>query len=73
MHRQYLEQASQIQSLPVPLRRLNHSETILSMTNKIQRIMHADHALLLFTHTLHIDDAYESEAAYTYALFFNFD
>ena len=53
---------------------MSHSETILSMTNKIQRMMHADHAMLLFTHSLHLEDAYDSTApVYTYALFYNFD
>jgi hypothetical protein len=34
--------------------------------------MHADHAVLLFTHSLELEEE-EDLNAYTYALFFNFE
>jgi hypothetical protein len=30
-------------------RRMSNSEIILSLTNKVQRLMHADHAMIIFT------------------------
>ena len=70
MHRQFLEQASNILQAPT-IRRQTHSERILSLTNKVQRMMHADHALLLFTHTLTLEDDSVGDYPYRYALFFD--
>ena len=73
MHRQFLDQASTVQTtqLAPTIRRKTHSERILSLTSKVQRMMHADHALLLFTHTLTVEDESVGDYPYRYALFFD--
>ena len=73
MHRQFLDQVSStLQGQRAPaIRRQTHSERIQSLTNKVQRMMHADHALLLFTHTLTVEDESLGDYPYRYALFFD--
>lgn len=73
MHRQILDQASStVQSFQAAtIRRQTHSERILSLTNKVRRLMHADHALLLFTHTITLEDESVGDYPYRYALFFD--
>ena len=70
MHRHFLDQASTTLQAPT-IRRQTHSERVLSLTNKVQRMMHADHTLLLFTHTLTVDDDSVGDYPYRYALFFD--
>lgn len=67
MHRQFLEQnfPSRLAPTLVPSKKLTFTESLLSLSQTIQRLLHADHALLLFTHTLAADLPYD------YVLFFH--